>query len=365
MADALDELAARFGFRFSQNPLDFLRGPAAIARRKQLELKNFLDARAAARASEAREQLLNPPELHAGTTGASPTEDPEGATADLQRALANEEAQRFAASPTGRFARQALLLKEAGLDPAALELARYRRTRADDAAARAAVIQEILADPNTDPLLRVDIAHNKEVSEPRELVKVRNPDGREVYYHRRRLPTGHEEFLPALDPEGRPLEVPTSASAYQETALQKNARFIARTMFPGDPDGLRRAVQLLTVLKDRSPQAAWAQLVSEVSRMQFGRFARDPRRLYEKTLEIWRVARPGEPPPEPPPEAAPDAPAAPAPDADRAAPGAAAPAPATPPPDAPRARNPQTGEEARYFNGAWRVFRGGQWQPVR
>lgn len=278
--------------------------------------------------------------------------------ADLQQELRNEELQRAAQRnrPAVTQFRTSLSLQDAGLNENNVAQARVHAAQAADQEARNAVTGDVLANPEANPLLKIDIAQKRPVFEPK-LVKVRRQDGTEIYMHETPTLSGQPTYGPALDEDGQPLRVPPSASAAgpAPTALQKNAAFLARVMFAEDPDADKKAVAMLTSLKGKAPAEAWDSLTREVSRMSFGRYAKDPQRLYEKTAEIWRVARPMEMIPAEAPAGQPPAPnAAAAPTASTAVRPSQAPKPA-PTTNEPTAVNPQTGER--------RVFRNGRWQP--
>jgi len=330
--ERLAELARKLGFNFEAAPLDVIRPPERIAERKAAELKLFLTARAAAAQQDARGQLLGetafagaaptpqetaaykPGQPFAAQTRAVPTPGPEGTVdpgleAELQSELRAEELDRAAGrnAPAIAKAQRQLLMKDAGFDLANVALARLREAHAGMAETRGTALGDILGNPDLDPLLGADIAQNKAVFKPQR-VKVKRRDGKEVYYDVTPNLAGGHDYQPALDESGEPLQVPTSAAGNAPTALQKNTRFLAGALFAGDPDAVEKAATLLTQLKGKSPGDAWESLVREVSKMNFGRYARDPQRLYQKTAEIWRVARPNEPLPMEAPLPAPAAP---------------------------------------------------------
>lgn len=289
-----------------------------------------------------------------GTTGASPTADPAGAVADLQAEMRNEELQRAAdqSAPDVAGMRRNLAFKDAGLDENNLATARYHGALAAEQESRRKVIEEALSAPNANPLLRVDIANKKDVFKP-TLVKVRQANGKDVYMNQTPTLGGTYTFEPALDDAGNPLQAAPSATAAGggPTSLQKDAAFMSRVL--GIP--LADAVQQLRTLKGKAPEEAWAATVRQVAQMSYGRYARDPKKLYEKSSEIWQVARPGESVPELDPtvfgaiaaQAGATAPAAPAPSK----------APVTAAGLEPTAINPKTGQRL--------VYRNGQWQPVK
>ena len=115
-----------------------------------------------------------------------------------------------------------------------------------------------------------------------------------MYYDATPNLAGGYDYTAATDKGGAPLQVPISAGD-RPTALQKNAAFIARALFAGDADAEQKAVTMLTQLKGKSPSDAWAVLVQHVTRLDYGTYVSDPKALYDKTAEIWRVSRPGEP----------------------------------------------------------------------
>ncbi len=277
-------------------------------------------------------------------TGAAGTPGPEGMPDpalidDLQAQLRNEELQRSATAnaPAVQALRRSIALQEGGLNEVALGQAAAQRAQlpgleatSADTVARTGVTTGALNDPNIDPLLKIDIADKKPVFKP-QLVKVRRKDGTEVYMNQTPTLSGQPAYTPATDESGDPLGIPVktaSGRGSSPTALQKNAAFIARVLFTDDPEAEKKAVAMLTTLKGKAAPEAWDTLTREVAKMQYGRYAKDPQRLFEKTAEIWRVARPMEPLPT-------DAPAAPPSPAAAAAPSAGTAVRATKPAAAP------------------------------
>ncbi len=368
LGNILDRAAEAYGFKFRNKLGDPIFGPDYRDRLKQLEA--VTKAAALLRQAEARKELLGgvalagtdatPEERAAFVPGRgvqTPLAEPTAGLAEgtVDPALAGELAGELRAEELNRTAarnapalatvQQQLRLKDAGFDLNNLALARLHGAQADTADLRRQAVERIANDPNADPLLVADLAQGKPMFKPQR-VKVRHTDGREVYYDATPRLAGGYDYTPAVDAAGQPLRVPASASGDRPTALQKNAAFIASTMFAGDEDGELKAVEMLTRLKAKSPTEAWAALTKEVSKMNYGRYARDPQRLYEKTAELWRVSRPMEPLPVAAPGPAP-APTAPA--------GGAK--PSAPVVNEPTAVNRQTGERL--------VFRNGQWQPLK
>jgi len=307
---------------------------------------------------------IDPQRNVTGSTATPGLELPEGVAdpalvPDLQQELRNEELQRATrqnAPAVGKF-RQSLAFADAGLNENTIAQAQVHRAQAAEQEARNIPLAETLANPDANPLLKLDVANRRDVFQPK-LVKVKRKDGAEVYMHETPTLSGTPTYSAALDENGEPLRVPVSASPRgaagpAPTALQKNAAFLARVMFADDPDAEKKAVAMLTTLKGKAPGEAWDSLTREVSKMSFGRYAKDPQRLFEKTAEIWRVARPMEQiPAEAPGVPMPSPAAAAAPSAGTAArAGRSAPAPT----NEPTAINPKTGERL--------VFRNGQWQP--
>lgn len=317
----LDRLAKSFGFEFSTNPLDFARPPGMIAERKLEELKLFLEMRKAAAAVQARQDLLGqaalgdiaptteeikafrpgrpsvldlsmpasatPPATDAPAPVLTPSETPEG-----QRFSQIEDAIRRNA-PAVAAAQRSLALHDAGLDESKIASGRLRGGQADEQDYRFQAVKEIADNPDIAPLLRADLVQKKAMLKP-QLVKTSMKDGTAIYQHRTPNLSGGYDYTPALDENGAPLTVPAAAGD-RPTALQKNAAFLARVLFAGEPEAEQKAVTMLTQLKGKAPIDAWAALTSEVAKMSYGRFARDPQKLHEKTAEIWRVARPLEP----------------------------------------------------------------------
>lgn len=238
-----------------------------------------------------------------GVAGASITEDPTGAIADLQQELRNEELQRAAERNAPAVARlqQQLALKDAGYDPSALALADQRLAQTDTIRTRGNALKSVLEDPGLDPLLATDIANDNTVSTPQR-VKVRRRDGAEVYMDARRTLSGGWTYSPAEDTTGAALRVPPSATASELTSEQRNiqnrARIIKRNN-PGmtDEEAENEAYRSVTSLKGKETDDAWESIVRETAKASYGRYARDPRRLYDESRKRWIVARPGEEPP--------------------------------------------------------------------
>ncbi len=156
---------------------------------------------------------------------------------------------------------------------------------------RSAAVRDLLASPETDPLVRADVANEKSVFKPQR-VKVQGLDGKGVYMDATPSPTGGYTYRPARDNQGEPLRIPPAASD-GKTTLQKDAVYISEVL--GIP--VAEAVNLKLQLKGKAPDEAWANLVQTVAGMEYGRYSKDPERLRQKAAEIWGVARPGEPVP--------------------------------------------------------------------
>ena len=320
---SLDRLAAQFGFRYTPDPLDFLQPAAGIAQRKAAQLKLFLDARKAAAREQAPAALLSgvalagtnpsPQELAAFKPGLpsvldlsmpasatppatgnppvlTPSETPEG-----QRFSQIEDAIRRNA-PAVAAAQRSLTLHDAGLDESKIANARLRGGQADEQDDRFQAIKEIVDNPDIHPLLRADILQKKTVFKSTREIHRKG----EIDYYMDATPnlSGGYDYTQARDAAGQPLQAPAGtrlAGGDKATALQKNAAFIARALFAGDPDAEQKAVTMLTQLKGKSPSDAWAALVQHVTRLDYGTYVSDHKALYDKTAEIWRVSRPGEP----------------------------------------------------------------------
>ena len=350
--EALDALAAQAGFRYTPSLLDAITPASGMVVRKAAELKQFLEARKLAAGEQAKSDLLSgaaltganatPSELAAFKPGLpfdrsvrpEPTPGlPEGTPdpaleADLQTQLRDEELNRAATknAPALESMRRSLALHNAGLNEAAIAQARvsgqherlYGAT-ADIAVARRDALTNILNDPALDPMLKNEIAQNK-ISFKSQRVKVQHKDGTVGYYDATPNLSGGYDYAQATDENGDPISAPVGD---RSTALQKNAAFLARVLYGNEPDAEQKAVTMLTQLKTKSPRDAWASLTMAVSKLGFGKYERDPQKLHDKTVEMWRVARPGEPIPT-------EAPMAPAPPAAPGGQPAAAPAPGVP-----------------------------------
>lgn len=245
----------------------------------------------------------------AGVTGSTATPGLEGVpdpalAADLQTELRNEEMARVIKqnAPAVTALRQSQALADAGINENALAQTRLTNIQADDQDARGRVVRDAIDNPDTHPLLRLDIAQKNSTFKP-QLVKVRRRDGTEVYMNQTPTLSGESVFTPAVNEDDEPLQLPQKAvgagkaKGAAPTALQKNAGYVAKLLFPGDPDGESKAVEQLMRLKAKNPQEAWSSVVSKASTLNYGRYARDPQQLYAKSAELWRVMRPGEPVP--------------------------------------------------------------------
>lgn len=389
----IDSMARSLGFEFSQNPLDFARPAGDIADRKLKELQLFLATKKAADAKTAQDQLLSGAAL-AGTNatpselaafkpglpsvldasfpaGSVPSAPPDTGNPPVITPSATPAAQRLDVldaaaaknAPDVEAVRRSQALNDAGLNEAQIAQARVSAQHerlygaaADVAVARRDTLNNLLNDPNLDPMLKNEIAQNK-ISFKSQRVKVQHKDGTVGYYDATPNLSGGYDYAQATDENGNPLAAPAGASDHA-TSLQKNAAFVARVLYANDPDAEGKAVTMLTNLKTKSPADAWASLVREVSKMNYGRYSRDPQMMHDKTAELWRVSRPGEPLP----AEAPPAPAAPQ-------LGQAAPAPATspvpetlPPPVAGRLKE---GTITTFGNGQQWTLRNGRPSRVR
>ncbi len=322
------QLAQSFGFRPATYPLDFLRGPNTIAERKLEELKFFLEARKAALAEQARRETLG----QAALAGANPTPEelasfkpglpsvldlstPASATPPatgnppILVPSATPEAQRLDVldtaaaknAPAVEAVRRSLALHDVGINEAQNANAQYIIAHAratgsttDEAQARFDYVQKQLNNPDLNPLLGLDIAQKKSVFKPQRVIQRRG--GIDYYMDATPNLSGGTDYTPALDQAGQPLQAPAGKplAGDRPTALQKNAAFISRVLFAGDPDAEEKAVTLLTQLKGKSPRDAWAALTQFVARLDYGTYAANPDDLYNKTAELWRVSRPGE-----------------------------------------------------------------------
>lgn len=326
--EELDRLAAKVGFQFKAGWDDFLYTDAEKATKKANALFQFIDVKKRADTGDARAQLLGgtafaganatPEEISAfkpgrpldRSTRPDPTPGlPEGTVdpaleADLQTQLRDEELNRAGTknAPQVEAINRSLLMHDAGLNEAAIAQARatgqHERlygAQADITTARRDALQNVLADPNLDPLLKNEIAQNK-ISFKSQRVKVQRKDGTVGYYDSTPNLSGGYDYTAAVDEAGNPLTAPAGVGAGDRpTALQKNAAFIARVLFADDPDAEQKAVTMLTQLKGKSPRDAWAVLTQFVAKLDYGTYATNPEDLHNKTAELWRVSRPGEP----------------------------------------------------------------------
>lgn len=170
------------------------------------------------------------------------------------------------------------------------EQTRLHGLQGDALQARLDAIRALPTDVN--PLLRVDAAGGKDVFKP-ERVKVRKPDGTEVWMNATPNLQGGFDYSPALGPDQQPLMVPASSGSGGDDLYARRARYIASTLqIPED-----QALNMLLTTKGDSPANAWAKAVRAASQADFGRYARDPEKLKVKALELYGVMYPDLPPP--------------------------------------------------------------------
>lgn len=173
---------------------------------------------------------------------------------------------------------------------AVTQLARYRESKAVDQELRNSSLQTILEDPEIDPLTAATVANKGSTFKPQR-VKVRRADGKDVYMDATPLIGGGYSYALANDKKGNPLIVPPSPSS--TSPIEKDAELFERVLDMDKKAATRLSLSLRQHLKTAKPDEAWSKLVSEISKMQFNRYAKDPKRLYEKAAEIWQVKFPG------------------------------------------------------------------------
>lgn len=169
-------------------------------------------------------------------------------------------------------------------------LARDRRANAQEQELRNNALQGILENPEIDPLTQATVANKASTFKPQR-VKVKRRDGQTVYMDATPQINGGFKYTPANDAQGAPLQVPPTSTG----AIEKDAELFSRVLGMDTKKATRLALSLRQHLKTAAPDEAWAKLVSEVSRMQFNRYAKDPKRLYDKVAEIWSVKFPNRP----------------------------------------------------------------------
>jgi hypothetical protein len=168
-------------------------------------------------------------------------------------------------------------------------LADYRTQKAGETAARLKALSGVLEDEQTDPLLAADIANKRTVAKT-DRIKVQRENGDIVYMDAIRQPDGTFRIVtPTAGAE--PLRVPPASPG----SAEKDARFFAEALNIPLKDAALLVKRSKLNLKTDSPENAWAKLVKSVSTMSYGRYARDPQKLYEKSAELWSVLQPGEP----------------------------------------------------------------------
>ena len=203
------------------------------------------------------------------------------------------EAPVIGATPLGQArigAEQALAGQRTAAAGDETAQARLHGLQGDALQARLDAIRALPTDVN--PLLRVDAAGGKDVFKP-ERVKVRKPDGTEVWMNATPNLQGGFDYSPALGPDQQPLMVPASSGSGGDDLYARRARYIASTLqIPED-----QALNMLLTTKGDSPANAWAKAVRAASQADFGRYARDPEKLKVKALELYGVMYPDLSPP--------------------------------------------------------------------
>jgi len=172
------------------------------------------------------------------------------------------------------------------------QLARYRESKAQDQELRTSSLESVLNNPEIDLLTKATIANKGSTFKPQR-VKVRRKDGKEVYMDATPQIGGGHSYAPANDQKGSPLIVPPSPSSI--SPIEKDAELFERVLSMDKKAATRLSLSLRQRLKTATPDEAWSKLVSEISKMQFNRYAKDPKRLYEKAAEIWSVKFPNRP----------------------------------------------------------------------
>ena len=171
-------------------------------------------------------------------------------------------------------------------------LARLRDAKAGEQTLRNEALQSILDNPEIDPLTMATVANKGSTFKPQR-VKVRRMDGKQVYMDATPQIGGGFSYTPANDQKGNPLIVPPSPSSV--SPIEKDAELFERVLGMDKKSSTRLSLSLRQHLKTARPDEAWSKLVSEISKMQFNRYAKDPKRLYEKAAEIWSVKFPNRP----------------------------------------------------------------------
>jgi len=174
--------------------------------------------------------------------------------------------------------------------PAQAALARTRQAQASNREMRNAALSRVLDDSSTAPLVGADIANSNTVSHPKR-VKVRLKNGTSAYMDAVPRPDGGYDYRPSVDQGGGQLRVPPSSPG----ALEKDAQFLHDSLGIPMKEATNRAYDMRRFLKTDRPEESWSKLTKYVSGMRYGAYARDPKRLYEKTAELWHVMMPDVP----------------------------------------------------------------------
>lgn len=172
-----------------------------------------------------------------------------------------------------------------GQSPDVTALARKREAEAAAEEARLAALQDVLAAPDVNPVLKADVANKRAIGKPQR-VKVRRQDGSEVYMDARPNLQGGWDYSPATDGQS-PLRVPVSGGDGR-TALQKDTQFIADTLNIQPEKALLFKLQS----KGKSDKALWEEIVLRVQSSQ--KWA-DTDEVQQRASELWSIVRPESP----------------------------------------------------------------------
>ena len=142
-------------------------------------------------------------------------------------------------------------------------------------------------DTAKDPLLRMDAAQDKSVSDAKE-VEYTGKDGKSHKGMMTRTPSGNY-VVTDVTKSGEPITVPSSS---EEDSLARRAKLLVRT---GRAKNEKEAMTLLTSKLTETPEQAWSTIVrGNVKNPLTGkRYSADE--IMQNAMQQWAMERPGQP----------------------------------------------------------------------
>lgn len=164
----------------------------------------------------------------------------------------------------------------------------YRKNEleADDKQLRLNTVQDLLDNPDINPLLAADIAQDKTVFNA-EKVSIEGEDGQTVQGMATLMPSGRYKGSTIEDAKGKPLAIPVESG--KPTTDMKNNKYYSELWGVSEAD----AATLLKSKTKNTPQEAWAKIVNAKSQNRFGNNVK-PYDMLKNSMLVWSSARQGQ-----------------------------------------------------------------------